>query len=137
MSMATTKKTQPKADSPEAKTKTTEKSAIKKSASDIFAVIETGGKQYLVKEGQSLNVEKLPRPPKGDTITFDKVLLVFEGKDAKIGAPYVADAKVTAKLEGEIRGKKITVLRYKSKTRYSKKKGHRQTYTKLNIIDIK
>jgi len=104
---------------------------------DKFAVIQTGGKQYLVTEGQVLKVEKIKGGKEGKAITFDEILLVVDGKDVKIGAPFVNGAKVTATIEGDERGKKITVLRYKSKTRYSKKKGHRQTYTKITITSIK
>ncbi|NOY35583.1 MAG: 50S ribosomal protein L21 [bacterium] len=123
------------------------KSAVKKTAKkpvakpaekvDKFAVIQTGGKQYLVTEGQVLKIEKIKDGKEGKAITFDEILLVVDGKDIKIGAPFVSGAKVTATIEGDERGKKITVLRYKSKTRYSKKKGHRQTYTKITITSIK
>jgi large subunit ribosomal protein L21 len=114
---------------------------IKEINKSILAVIQTGGKQYLVKEGDSLRVEKIKNIGKDGSITFDKVLFLADDKSAeggvKIGAPYIEGAKVLAKSEGEMRGKKITVLRYKSKTRYRKKKGHRQTYTKIKIIEIK
>ncbi len=103
-----------------------------------FAVIETGGKQYLVEPGNVLKVEKLERPKKGNEIIFDKVLLMAgDDKDVKIGAPYVTGAKVTAKIDGEIKGKKVIVIKYKSKTRQFKKKGHRQTHTKITITGIK
>lgn len=101
-----------------------------------LAVIQTGGKQYLVKPGDKLKIEKV-KAVKDGNVVFDKVLLIVDDKDVKIGVPYIAGAKVTAKSEGEMRGKKITILKYKSKTRQRKKKGHRQTYTKINIIDIK
>ena len=101
-----------------------------------LAVIQTGGKQYLVKPGDKLKIEKI-KAGKDGNVVFDKVLLLADDKNVKIGAPYIEGAKVLAKSEGEMRGKKITVLRYKSKTRYRKKKGHRQTYTKIKIIEIK
>ena len=110
---------------------------IKETNKNALAVIQTGGKQYLVKEGDSLRVEKIKNISKDNLITFDKVLLLVDDKDVKIGAPYIEGVKVLAKSEGEVRGKKITVLRYKSKTRYRKKKGHRQTYTKITIKEIK
>ncbi len=108
-----------------------------KPKSEVFAVIQTGGKQYLVRSGETLKIEKIAKPEKGDSVVFEEILLVFDGKEAKIGAPYVKGAKVTAKIEGDERDKKITVLRYKAKTRYTKKKGHRQTHTKITITEIK
>lgn len=97
-----------------------------------LAVIQTGGKQYLVKPGQSLKVEKI-NVKIGENFIFDKVLLIADGDPAgsgiKIGAPFVKGAKITAKIEEEGRGKKVTILKYKPKTRYRVKKGHRQPYT--------
>ena len=100
-----------------------------------FAVIQTGGKQYLVKPDQSLRIEKLKNTPK-EGVVFDKVLLIIEGDKVKIGKPFVEGANVSAKIKGEGRAKKITVLRYKSKTRHRKKKGHRQPYTEITISDF-
>jgi len=103
-----------------------------------FAVIETGGKQYKVSKGDVLAIEKLPGEPKeGSKITFDKVLLTDDGKDTTVGTPYVNGAKVTGTLEEEGRGKKIHVIRYKAKSRYFKKIGHRQPYMKVKITDLK
>ncbi|MFH1900387.1 MAG: 50S ribosomal protein L21 [Patescibacteria group bacterium] len=120
------------------KTKADGKSA---SSAEKFAVIQTGGKQYLVREGESLKVEKLKDVKKDGIIDFNDVFLVVDGDSAKggvkIGNPTVVDAKVTAKIEGDIRGKKITVLKYKSKTRYKVKRGHRQQYTKIKVLSIK
>lgn len=101
-----------------------------------FAVIETGGKQYLVAEGESLKVERIKNIKKDGTVVFDKVLLSTDDDNIKIGAPYVKDAKVKASVEGEIRGKKVIILKYKPKTRYRIKRGHRQTYTKIKILEI-
>jgi large subunit ribosomal protein L21 len=111
------------------------KKAIKKD-SGVFAVIETGGKQYIVREDDNLKVEKL-KTEEGKTIVFDKVLLVSDGKDIKLGTPYVKGATVEAKSEGNIRNKKVVVLKYKPKTRYRVKKGHRQINTKITITKIK
>ena len=97
----------------------------------MLAIIETGGKQYRVSEGEILNVEKLDAT-KGAEVVFDKVLML----DDKVGAPYVANAKVTANVVDEIKGKKIIVYKYKSKKNYHKKKGHRQPYTKVKITAI-
>ena len=101
-----------------------------------FAVIQTGGKQYIVKPGQQLRVEKIEKPKRGKTITFDKVLLRAGEKKVEIGTPFVKGAKVTAEWVEEGRAKKVTILRYHSKTRYRKKKGHRQPYTKVLIKTI-
>ncbi|KKW23622.1 MAG: 50S ribosomal protein L21 [Candidatus Kaiserbacteria bacterium GW2011_GWB1_52_6] len=102
-----------------------------------IAIIETGGKQYLVTEDLVLNVEKLSGVSKaGEKITFDKVLLVDDGSDTKIGAPYLAGAKVSAELVEEGRAKKVTVIRYRQKSRYAKKKGHRQPYAKVRITAL-
>jgi len=98
-----------------------------------FAVIKTGGKQYKVSEGDVLMVEKLGR--NDGEVVFEEVLLVVNG-EVKVGKPIVSGAKVTAKILEEGKGKKKMVFRYKSKTRQHKKKGHRQPYTKIQIIKI-
>ena len=99
-----------------------------------FAVIQTGGKQYKVSVGDDLRIEKLAGVFKeGDKITFDKVLLVDNGKDTTIGVPYIERAKVRATLKEIGRSKKISVIRFKSKSRYFKKKGHRQPFFKVKI----
>lgn len=105
-----------------------------------FAVIQTGGKQYIVKEGQTLKVEKLKNanpPTSGGGVSFDQVLLVADGDNVKVGKPFVNGASVSAQIKGEGRAKKITILRYKSKTRSRKKKGHRQPFTEATIQEIK
>jgi large subunit ribosomal protein L21 len=102
-----------------------------------FAVITTGGKQYVVAEGDTITIEKLPGDIKeGGAITFDKVLLVDDGKDTKVGTPYLKDAKVTGTLTEEGRAKKVTVIKYKAKSRYFKKRGHRQPYAKVKIDSL-
>jgi large subunit ribosomal protein L21 len=103
-----------------------------------FAVIATGGKQYKVAPGDTLKIEKLQGEfKKGDTITFDKVLLVDDAGATKIGAPYVSGAAVTATFEGEFRAQKINVIHYKQKSRYFKKNGHRQPYFRVKIDSVK
>lgn len=103
-----------------------------------FAVIETGGKQYRVSKGDSITIEKLPGERKEKAkISFDKVLLIDDGKKTEVGAPYVKGAKVTGELEKEGKGKKIHVIRYKAKSRYFKKKGHRQPFMRIKITDLK
>jgi len=103
-----------------------------------FAVIQTGGKQYKVAEGDTISIEKLPGEHKdGDKVTFDKVLLVSDDKDTKIGAPYIANAKVEAIFKEDGKGKKLHIIKFKSKSNYSKKIGHRQPFTKVAISSIK
>jgi len=103
-----------------------------------IAVIQTGGKQYKVSEGDSLRIEKIGADLKaGDKIIFDKVLLLDDGKDTKIGTPYLDGAKVEAVLEKEGRSKKISVIRFRAKSRYFKKKGHRQPFMDVSISSIK
>ena len=98
-----------------------------------FAVIKTGGKQYKVAEGDVLYVEKLVH--EGDEVVFDNVLLVVNGS-VKVGKPAVSGAKVTAKVLEDGKAEKKMVFKYKSKTRQHKKKGHRQPYTKVQILKI-
>jgi len=98
----------------------------------MYAIIETGGKQVKVVEGQEIYVEKVDAETK-DSFTFENVLFVG-GDDVKVGAPYVKGATVTAKVEEHGRDKKITVYKYKKRKNYSRKQGHRQPFTKL-IID--
>ncbi len=96
-----------------------------------FAVIKTGGKQYKVAEGETLLIEKL-EVETGNEVVFDQVLLT----DTTIGTPLVSGAKVTAKVIEQGKGKKKIVFKYASKTRYKKKKGHRQPFTKVEILSI-
>ncbi len=100
-----------------------------------FAVIETGGKQYKVKEGDVIFVEKLDAA-EGETVTFDKVLALSTGEKLEVGTPNVSGATVTASVLKNGKGKKIYVLRYKAKKNSKKKQGHRQPYTKLQIQSI-
>lgn len=100
-----------------------------------IAIIETGGKQYLVQSGLVLNVEKLPVAKDGK-ISFDKVLLTDDGSETKVGTPYVSGAKVSAELIKEGRAPKVVVLRYRQKSRSFKKKGHRQPFTKIKITGL-
>ncbi|MDD5318535.1 MAG: 50S ribosomal protein L21 [Candidatus Pacebacteria bacterium] len=103
-----------------------------------FAVIQTGGKQYRVKVGDTLKVEKLDGDfTKGDKIVFDKVLMVDNGKDTTIGTPTISGASVEATFESLGRAKKIDVIKYKQKSRYFKKNGHRQPFVEVKISAIK
>jgi len=100
----------------------------------MYAIIETGGKQLKVEEGQAIYIEKLDVEA-GETVTFDKVLFVG-GETVKVGSPVVAGATVTAKVEKQGRAKKIIVFKYKAKKNNRKKQGHRQPYTKVVIGKI-
>lgn len=101
----------------------------------MYAVIETGGKQLQVEVGQTIYVEKLDAQ-EGDIVEFDKVL-VYSDKTLKVGSPYIKGAKVSAKIEKQGKGKKITIFKYKAKKGSSRRKqGHRQPYTRLVIEAI-
>lgn len=100
----------------------------------MYAVIETGGKQYQVKTGDVVFVEKIDSDT--ETLTFDKVIALGGEGDFKVGTPYVDGASVTAKVLKQTKGKKVIVYRYKSKKGYHKKKGHRQPFTKVEIQTI-
>ena len=103
-----------------------------------FAVIKTGGKQYKVAVGDVIKVEKLTGDfTKGDKIAFDEVLLIDNGKDTTIGMPTVKGSKVEGLFELQGRAQKVTAIKYKQKSRYFKKTGHRQTYTQVKISAIK
>ena len=101
----------------------------------MYAIIETGGKQYKVNEGDVIYVEKLD-VNEGDTITFDRVKAVSMGDDFKVGTPTVEGATVTANVVKNGKSKKIYVMKYKSKKNEKKKIGHRQPYTKVQIVSI-
>jgi large subunit ribosomal protein L21 len=101
----------------------------------MFAVIETGGKQYKVSAGEKIKVEKLSAEA-GDSFVFDKVLLISDKGKTQFGAPHIKGAKVEAKVLEQARNKKQIVFRYHPKTRYRKKKGHRQYFTKLEVTKI-
>lgn len=105
--------------------------------SNKSAVIETGGKQYLVQPGQTFKIEKLKDAKEGGKVFFDKILLLVEGEEIKLGKPYVEGAKVSAEVKKEGRAEKVTVLRYKRKTRARRKMGHRQPFTEVMIKEIK
>ena len=102
----------------------------------MFAVIETGGKQYVVAPGQKLKIEKLEAEVNGNVV-FDKVLMTTDGENVKVGAPYVSGAQVDAKVITQNRHRKLIVFKYHSKTRQRKKKGHRQYFTEVEITSIK
>lgn len=102
----------------------------------MIAVIETGGKQYLVSPKKKIRIEKI-EAEENKSVDFDKVLLVADGENVKLGRPYVEDAKVSAKVLKQGKSKKVIVFKYHAKKRYHKKKGHRQPYTEVEIVSIK
>ncbi|MCB9798620.1 50S ribosomal protein L21 [Candidatus Nomurabacteria bacterium] len=104
----------------------------------MLAVIETGGKQYIVKDGQALKIEKL-EAAEGDKITFDKVLLLAaeDGSDVQIGTPYLDGVTIDAQVEMQGRSKKVRVVKYKRKVRYKRTRGHRQHFTKVKVEKVK
>ena len=117
----------------------TTKKAAPKASKGLYAVFATGGKQYRVSEGDLVKIEKLPGDHKeGDKLTFDHVLLVDDGaSETTIGTPFIAGATVTATLNKIARYKTIDVIKYKQKSRYFKKYGHRQPYFEVKIDSIK
>lgn len=102
----------------------------------MYAIIETGGKQYKVQEGDVLYIEKLT-VTEGENVTFDRVLAVSNGEGLTTGTPLLSGATVTATVEKHGKGQKIIVYKYKAKKNYRRKQGHRQPYTKVTIGAIK
>ncbi len=101
----------------------------------MIAVIKTGGKQYLVSPGDKIKIEKIAEK-EGKEITFKEVLLVEKNRKLDIGTPFVKGAKVVAKILSQGKGKKVIIFKYKPKTRYKKKAGHRQLFTEVEITKI-
>jgi large subunit ribosomal protein L21 len=102
----------------------------------MYAVIISGGKQHRVVEGETLKLEKIEAATES-TIEFDQVLMVGEGADVKIGAPFVAGAKVTAEVIAQGRHKKVTIMKFKRRKHHMKRAGHRQWFTEVKITGIK
>ena len=101
----------------------------------MYAIIKTGGKQYNVAEGSEIIIEKLDAA-EGDSVTFEEVLAVGEGAEIKFGRPFVEGAKVTGSVIKNGKGPKIRILKYKHKTNYRRRQGHRQPFTKVKIEKI-
>jgi len=101
----------------------------------MLAIIKTGGKQYIVSPGQKIKIEKLEAKEEKE-ITFSEVLLLEKGKQLQIGTPLIKGAKVIGKVLKQGKGKKIIVFKYKAKTRYKVKRGHRQPFTEVEILKI-
>jgi len=101
----------------------------------MYAVIKTGGQQYKVAEGDVLRVEKLSAE-EGTEVDFNEVLMVSDGNDLKVGAPFLQGSKVSATVEKQERGKKISIIKFRRRKHYARKMGHRQYYTKIRITKI-
>tara|TARA_A100001037_G_scaffold306648_1_gene353638 strand:+ start:1772 stop:2083 length:312 start_codon:yes stop_codon:yes gene_type:complete len=101
----------------------------------MFAVFSSGGKQHRVTEGEVIRVEKLGGEA-GDEVVFDKVLMIADGDNVSVGAPYVEGGKVTAEVVGSDRSKKIRVIKFKRRKDYMRRQGHRQWFTELKITGI-
>ncbi|MEE2891705.1 MAG: 50S ribosomal protein L21 [Pseudomonadota bacterium] len=101
----------------------------------MFAVIESGGKQHRVQEGDVLRLEKLDAE-EGASVTFDRVMLVGEGDDVTVGTPVVEGSSVSAEILGHGRGDKVTIIKFKRRKDYDKKQGHRQHYTEIKVTGI-
>jgi large subunit ribosomal protein L21 len=101
----------------------------------MYAVIECGGKQHRVTEGEVLKVELIDLGA-GESVNFDKVLLVGAGADVKVGAPYVSNGKVTAEVLGHGRADKVTIIKFKRRKHHRKQQGHRQWFTEVKITGI-
>ena len=101
----------------------------------MYAVIKTGGKQYRVAQGDTLRVEKL-EGAEGDAVELDKVLMVADGDNIKVGTPYLDGGKVTAKVKSQGRGDKVEIIKFRRRKHHMKRQGHRQSYTELEITGI-
>ncbi|MDA8219910.1 MAG: 50S ribosomal protein L21 [Dehalococcoidales bacterium] len=101
----------------------------------MYAVVETGGKQYKLQVGEVVDVELMPAEP-GQTVDLERVLMVSGDGSVKVGRPLVPGAKVRATVVDQIRGEKVIVFKYKSKVRYRRRRGHRQPYTRLSVEEI-
>jgi large subunit ribosomal protein L21 len=101
----------------------------------MFAIVEIKGKQYKIQEGEEIEVDRLQASP-GEEYTVDKVILIGDGQESKIGFPYLEKAKVITEILTHLRGQKITTIKYKRRKNYRRKLGHRQELTRLRIREI-
>lgn len=101
----------------------------------MYAVIQTGGKQYRVSEGDTVKIEKLTAEA-GDSVDFEQVLMVADGDDVKVGKPYLASGKVTATVESHGRAKKVKIIKFRRRKHHMKRQGHRQWFTAVKITGI-
>jgi large subunit ribosomal protein L21 len=101
----------------------------------MYAVIQTGGKQYRVAQGATLKVEKIAAEA-GDSVELDKVLMVADGDDVKVGTPYLDGGKVTATVKAHGRGKKVMIVKFRRRKHHMKRQGHRQAFTEIEVTGI-
>ncbi len=101
----------------------------------MYAVIKTGGKQYRVAEGSTLKVEKLDAA-EGSSVELDHVLMIADGDDVKVGAPYLDGGKVTATVKAHGRGKKVQIIKFRRRKHHMKRQGHRQAFTEIEVTGI-
>lgn len=101
-----------------------------------FAIVETGGKQYKVAEGDIFSIEKLSDKKEGDKVSFDKVLLIDDSENTELGTPYLTGASVEVTLTEVGKGKKLHIQKFKSKSRYKRRLGHRQPYAKVQVEKV-
>jgi large subunit ribosomal protein L21 len=101
----------------------------------MYAVIQTGGKQYRVSEGDTLRIEKLVAD-EGATVEIDKVLMVADGDNVRVGQPFIAGGKVTATVKSQGRAKKVHIIKFRRRKHHMKRQGHRQWFTELTITGI-
>lgn len=101
----------------------------------MYAVIESGGKQHRVEPGEVLDIEKLDAAP-GETVDFDRVLMVADGSDVRLGAPYVAGGRVTGEVIAQERGDKVRIIKFRRRKHHLKRMGHRQWFTRVRITGI-
>jgi large subunit ribosomal protein L21 len=102
----------------------------------MYAIVEDGGKQYLVKEGQTVYLERRDLPEGTARIEFERVLMLGDGAESRIGCPNLTDAKVTARVEGEIKGPKLYIEKFRRRKGYHLRKGHRQRHLKVTVEKI-
>lgn len=101
----------------------------------MYAVVNTGGKQYKVRQGETLRIEKIPGEV-GSPVTFDTILMVADGENIRLGQPVLENVKVQAQIVEQDRARKVLVFKYKRRKRYRRKQGHRQPYTAIRIDGI-
>jgi len=101
----------------------------------MYAVVQTGGKQYRVSQGDTVRVEKIAAD-EGASVELDRVLMVADGDDIKVGAPYLEGGTVSATVKAHGRGKKVKIIKFRRRKHYMKRQGHRQSYTELQITGI-
>ena len=111
--------------------------ADREEINEQFAIIETGGKQYMVSQGDRIAIELIGEYKVGDEVVFDKVLMTSDDQEIQVGEPYLQNFRVTGTYKGEVRGKKLSIIRFKAKSNRSRKIGHRQRYANIEITSVR